>query len=75
MEELGMVAADGRTKANHNFKFRAIGAVTAQLHQCRIKVARGPWHILSAGPLRRGLSTFASSTDARETGGGGGEIN
>ena len=31
-EELGMVAADGRTKANHQFKFRAIGAVTAQLH-------------------------------------------
>ena len=27
-EELGMVAAGGRTKANHNFKFRAIGAVT-----------------------------------------------
>ena len=31
-EELGMVAADGRTKSNHNFKFRAIGAVTAHLH-------------------------------------------
>ena len=31
-EELGMVAADGRTKANHHFKFRAMGAVTAQLH-------------------------------------------
>ena len=31
-EELGMVAADSRTKANHHFKFRAIGAVTAQLH-------------------------------------------
>ena len=30
-EELGMVAADGRTKADHPFKFRAIGAVTAQL--------------------------------------------
>ena len=29
---LGMVAADGRTKANRQFKFRAIGAVTAQLH-------------------------------------------
>ena len=31
-EEHGMVAADGRTKANHHFKFRAMGAVTAQLH-------------------------------------------
>ena len=31
-EELGMVAGDGRTKANHHFKFRAMGAVTAQLH-------------------------------------------
>ena len=32
--------------------------------QCRIKVARGPWHIglISAGPLRRGLATFATST-------------
>ena len=27
-----MVAADAETKANHPFKFRAIGAVTAQLH-------------------------------------------
>ena len=25
-EELGMVVADGRTKANHHFKFRAMGA-------------------------------------------------
>ena len=33
--------------------------------QCRIMVARGPWHILSAGPLRRGLATFAISTGAR----------
>ena len=31
-EELGLVAADSRTKANHHFKFRAMGAVTAQLH-------------------------------------------
>ena len=31
-EEIGMVEADGRTKANNHFKFRAIGAVTAQLH-------------------------------------------
>ena len=31
-EELEMVAADGRTKANHQAKFRAMGAVTAQLH-------------------------------------------
>ena len=30
-EELGMVAADGRTKANYHIKFRAMGAVTAQL--------------------------------------------
>ena len=35
--------------------------------QCRIKVARGPWHILSAGPLCRGLATVATSTGARET--------
>ena len=33
--------------------------------QCRIKVARGPWHILTAGPLRRGLATFSTSTGAR----------
>ena len=26
-----------------------------------IKVARGPWHILSAGPLRRGLAILATS--------------
>ena len=35
--------------------------------QCRIKVARGLWHILYAGPLRRRLATFAISTGARET--------
>ena len=35
--------------------------------QCRINVARGPWHILSAGHLRRGLATFATSTGAKET--------
>ena len=39
--------------------------VTTPVYQCRIKVVRGPWHILSAGPLRRGLATFATSTGAR----------
>ena len=39
-------------------------------NQCRIKVARGPWHILSAGPFRRVLATFATSTGAREPVGG-----
>ena len=40
---------------------------TRTKRQCRIKVARGPWHILSAGPLRSGLATFTTSTGARET--------
>ena len=34
---------------------------------CRIKVVRGPWRILSAGPLRRGRATFATSTGAGDT--------
>ena len=44
-EELGMVAADGRTKANHRFTFRAIGAVTAQLHGSFVARTIPEWNI------------------------------
>ena len=47
-EELGMVAADGRTKANHQFKFRAIGAVTAQLHGSFVPCTIPEWNRLPA---------------------------
>ena len=47
-EELGMVAADGRTKANHNFKFRAMGAVTAQLHGSFVARTISEWNRLPA---------------------------
>ena len=47
-EELGMVAADGRTKANHNFKFRATGAVKAQLHGSFVARTIPEWNRLSA---------------------------
>ena len=47
-EELGMVAADGRTKANDHFKCRAMGAVTAQLHgSCVARTIPG-WNRLPA---------------------------
>ena len=47
-EELGMVAADGRTKANHNFKCRAMGAVTAQLHGSFVARTIPEWNRLPA---------------------------
>ena len=47
-EELGMVAADGRTKANHHFKFRAMGAVTAQLHGSFVARTIPEWNRLPA---------------------------
>ena len=47
-EELGMVVADGRTKANHHFKFRAMGAVTAQLHGSFVARTIPEWNRLPA---------------------------
>ena len=47
-EELGMVAADGRTKTNHHFKFRAMGAVTAQLHGSFVARTIPEWNRLPA---------------------------
>ena len=47
-EELGMVAADRRTKANHHFKFRAMGAVTAQLHGSFVARTIPEWNRLPA---------------------------
>ena len=47
-EELGMVAADGRTKASHHFKFRAMGAVTAQLHGSFVVQTIPEWNRLPA---------------------------
>ena len=47
-EELGMVAADGRTKANHHFKFRAMGAVTAQLRGSFVARTIPEWNRLPA---------------------------
>ena len=31
-DQIGLVAADNRTRANHRFKFRAIGASSSGLH-------------------------------------------
>ena len=47
-EEPGMVAADGRTKANHHFKFRAMGAVAAQLHGSFVARTIPEWNRLPA---------------------------
>ena len=47
-EEHEMVAADGRTKANHQFKFRAIGAVTARLHGSFVARTIPEWNRLPA---------------------------
>ena len=64
-EELGMVAADGRTKANHQFKFRAIGAVTAQLHGSFVARTIPEWNILPAAAAGAASPTsFHSKLDA-----------
>ena len=56
-EELGMVAADGRTKANHHFKFRAMGAVTAQLHGSFVARTIPEWNRLPAAAADAGSPT------------------
>ena len=47
-DQIGLVAADNRTKANHRFKFRAIGASSSGL--CSSFAARtvGDWNQLPA---------------------------
>ena len=63
--ELGMVAADGRTKANHQFKFRAIGAVTAQLHGSFVARTSPGWNRLPAAAADASSTTsFHSKLDA-----------
>ena len=64
-EELGMVAADGRTKANHQFKFRAIGAVTAQLHGSFVASTIPEWNKLPAAAADAASPTsFHTKLDA-----------
>ena len=47
-DQIGLVAADNRTRVNHQFKFRAIGASLSGL--CRSFAARtvGDWNQLPA---------------------------
>ena len=47
-EEIGMVEADGLTKANHRFKFRAIGPIRAQLHGSFVDRTIAEWKRLPA---------------------------
>ena len=60
-EELGMVAADGRTKGNHHFKFRAMGAVTAQLHGSFVARTIPAWNRLPAAAADAVTSTLFHS--------------
>ena len=59
----GAPGGDGRMIDIEIGRLRAEECYWVKL-QSRIKVARGPRHILSAGPLRCGIAT---STGARET--------
>ena len=69
-EELGMVVADGRTKANHHFKFRAMGAVTAQLHGSFVARTIPEWNRLPAAAADAVSSTsFHSRLNARASAG------
>ena len=64
-EELGMVAVDGRTKANHHFKCPAIGAVTAQLHRSFVARTIPEWNRLPAAAAdAASLTSFHSKLDA-----------
>ena len=64
-EELGMVAADGRTKATHHFTFQAIGAVTAQLHGSFVARTVPEWNRLPAAAADAAPPTsFHSQLDA-----------
>ena len=47
VEEIGMVEADGLTKANHYLKCRAIGAVTAQRHDSFVARTIPEWKRLT----------------------------
>ena len=63
--KLGMLAADGRIKANHHFKFRAIGAVTAQLHGSFVARTIPEWNRLPAAAADAVSPTlFHSKLDA-----------
>ena len=64
-EEMGMVEADGRTKANHHFKCRGIGAVTEQLHGSIVARTIPKWNRLPAAAADAVSPTsFHSQLDA-----------
>ena len=64
-EELGMVAADGRTKANDQFKCRAIEAVTAQVHESFVARTTPEWNRFQAAAADVASPTsFHSKLDA-----------
>ena len=47
-DQIGLVAADNRTRANYRFKFRAIGASSSGLHSSFAARTVGDWNQLPA---------------------------
>ena len=47
-DQIGLVAADNRTRANHRFKFRAIGASSSGLRNSIATRTVGDWNQLPA---------------------------
>ena len=47
-DQIGLVAADNRTRANHRFKFRAIGASSSGLRNSFATKTVGEWNQLPA---------------------------
>ena len=45
-DQIGLVAADNRTTANHRFKFRAIGASSSRLRSSFAARTVGDWNQL-----------------------------
>jgi len=47
-DQIGLVAADNRTRANHRFKFRAVGASSSGLRSSFAARTVGDWNQLPA---------------------------
>jgi len=52
-DQIGLVAADNRTGANHRFKFRAIGASSSGLHRSFAARTVGDWNQLPAAVVEQ----------------------
>ena len=62
-DQIGLVAADNRTRANHRFKFRAIGASSSGLHSSFAARTVGDWNQLPAVVEQESPAAFKNQLD------------